>query len=151
MFVSHIEAVILVAQVAALAAAGSAHAAAGSVYVADEGANTVTVIDAASFNMIGSIPVGKGPHNVQVSPDGKWVWVTNNGDAAKATATMSSKEMPKAEHGAMAAAGAVWAVTPLPVQWLPRLRLANTLPMWWWPAMGAPPTSPTATTTPSAW
>ena len=110
MIVSEFRSLTLVAQVAALAAAGSAYAAAGSVYVADEGANTVTVIDAASFKMIGNIPVGKGPHNVQVSPDGKWVWVTNNGDAAKAAETMSSKEMPKAEHRAMAAAGAVWAV-----------------------------------------
>jgi DNA-binding beta-propeller fold protein YncE len=48
-----------------------------------KGANAVSVIDAASFKKVGSIPVGRGQHNVQVSPDGKWVWVTNNGDAGR--------------------------------------------------------------------
>ncbi|MEG1687957.1 MAG: hypothetical protein RR276_08760, partial [Angelakisella sp.] len=45
-----------------------------------------------------------------VSPDGKWVWVTNNGDPAKAADTMPAESMPKAEHGAMAGAGAVWVI-----------------------------------------
>ena len=99
-----------VTQVAVLAAAGSAFAATGKVYVADEGASAVSVIDAASFKKIGSIPVGQGPHNVQVSPDGKWVWVTNNGDPAKATETMPVEKMPKGEHGAMVGAGAVWVI-----------------------------------------
>ena len=101
---------VAVIQIAVLAAAGSAFAATGNVYIADEGANTVSVIDATSFKKIGSIPVGRGPHNVQVSPDSKWVWVTNNGDPAKAAETMSAEQMPKSEHGAMAGAGAVWAI-----------------------------------------
>lgn len=110
MVVIPIKSLILVAQFAALAAVGSAYAAVGNVYVADEGANAVSVIDATSFKKIGSIPVGQGPHNVQVSPDGKWVWVTNNGEPAKAAATMPPGQMPKSEHGAMAGAGAVWAI-----------------------------------------
>lgn len=68
---------IAVVQIAVLAAAGSASAAAGKVYVADEGSNTVSVIDAATFKKIGSVPVGQGPHNVQVAPDGKQAWVAN--------------------------------------------------------------------------
>jgi YVTN family beta-propeller protein len=109
--VSHrISGLIAIAQIAVLAAAGPALAATGKVYVADEGANAVSVIDAASFKKIGSIPVGRGPHNVQVSPDGKWVWVTNNGDPGKAAETMPAEKMPKSEHGAMAGAGAVWAI-----------------------------------------
>lgn len=96
-------------QIALLAAAGSALAATAKVYVADEVANTVSVIDAASFKKVASIPVGQGPHNVQVAPDGKWVWVTNNGEPGKAAG-----RMPKSEHAAMAGAGAavgvVWAL-----------------------------------------
>lgn len=110
MFASQIKTLIAVTQIAMLAAAGSAFAAGGRVYVADEGANTVSVIDATSFKKTGSIPVGLGPHNVQVSPDGKWVWVTNNGEPGKAAETMPAEKMPKAEHGAMAGAGAVWAI-----------------------------------------
>ena len=110
MVTNRIKGLIAVIQIAVLAAAGSAFAATGKVYIADEGANTVSVMDAASFKKIGSIRVGQGPHNVQVSPDGKWVWVTNNGDPAKASETMPTEKMPKAEHGAMVGAGAVWVI-----------------------------------------
>ena len=110
MIASQIKSLFVVTQFAVLAAAGSTFAATGKVYVADEGASVVSVIDATSFKKIGSIAVGQGPHNVQVSPDGKWVWVTNNGDLAKAAETMPAEKMPKAEHGAMAGAGAVWVI-----------------------------------------
>ena len=110
MITSHIKSLLVATQLAVLAIAGTASATTGMVYVADEGANTVSVIDAASFKQTGSIPVGLGPHNVQVSPDGKWVWVTNNGDPAKAAETMPTKSMPKTQHGAMAGAGAVWII-----------------------------------------
>ena len=110
MFASQIKSLFVVTQIAVLAAGSSAFAATGKVYIADEGASTVSVMDATSFKKIGSIPVGQGPHNVQVSPDGKWVWVTNNGDPAKVAETMPAEKMPKAEHGAMAGAGAVWVI-----------------------------------------
>lgn len=112
MYLKRIKRALAFTQIALLAATGSAIAATSKVYVADEGANTVSVIDAASFTKIGSIPVGQGPHNVQVSPDGKWVWVTNNGEPRKAAEKMPAEQMPKSEHGAMAGAGigAVWAI-----------------------------------------
>lgn len=101
---------IAVAQIGVLAAAGSAYAAAGKVYVADEESSTVSVIDAASFKRIRSIPVGQGPHNVQVAPDGKLVWVTNNGERGKAAEKTAHQGMSKSEHGATAGGGAVWAI-----------------------------------------
>lgn len=107
MVASRIKNLIAVTLIAVPAAAGSAFAATGKIYVADEGANTVSVIDAASFKKIGSIPVGRGLHNVQLSPDGKWVWVTNNGEPA---AAMPRGHMPKSEHESMAGAGAVWVI-----------------------------------------
>ena len=83
---------------------------AGNVYVANEEANTVSVLDAASFKTVATVPVGKMPHNVQVSPDGKTVWVTNNGEPAKAANPAAHKGMAKGEHAAMGKAGAVWLI-----------------------------------------
>ena len=72
-------------------------------------ADTVSVLDAASFKTFSNVRVGKMPHNVQISPDGKVVWVTNNGEPDQVAASVH-KEMVKGEHGAMATAGAVWAI-----------------------------------------
>ncbi len=110
MHANRIKRLFAVTQIVMLAAAGPALAAAGKVYVADERANTVTVIDAASFKKIESISVGQGPHNVQVSPDGKWLWVTNNGEPGMAAEKMPAGKMPKGEHAAMGGAGAVWVI-----------------------------------------
>lgn len=110
MLASQIKVLMVVTRIAVLATASSAFAAGGQVYIADEGANTVTVIDATTFKKTGSIAVGLAPHNVQVAPDGKWVWVTNNGEPGKAAETMPAEKGPKAEHGAMGGAGAVWAI-----------------------------------------
>ena len=95
---------------AALVASGSALAAADKVYVADEESSSISVIDTASFKKIGDIPVGQGPHNVQVAPDGRQVWVTNNGEPGKPAEKTRHEGMPKSEHGAMAGAGEVWAI-----------------------------------------
>ncbi len=80
------------------------------VYVANEGADTVSVLDAASFKALASVRVGKMPHNVQVSPDGKAVWVTNNGEPDLAAGASAHKGMAKGNHDAMAKPGAVWMI-----------------------------------------
>lgn len=85
----------------------SAFAADRKIFVANEDAGTVSVIDGATFKLTRHIAVGAGAHNVQVSPDGKLAWVTNNG-AMKAAA--SDKGHSGAGHGAMAHAGEVWAI-----------------------------------------
>lgn len=110
MKLNQIKWLMAVTQIAALAAAGPAFAATGKIYVGDEGANTVSIVDPTSLKKIGAVAVGLGPHNVQVSPDGKWVWVTNNGEPGRAQEAVATEKMPKAEHGAMAGAGAVWAI-----------------------------------------
>lgn len=79
--------------------------AADKVYVANEEADTVSVLDAASFKILANIRVGGKPHNVQVSPDGTRVWVTNNGEPVGNAA--AHQGMGKDEHQAMGA-GAVW-------------------------------------------
>lgn len=94
---------------ACLAVSGvSAIAADRKVYVANEDAGTVSVIDGQTFKLSRHIAVGAGAHNVQVSPDGRLAWVTHNGQppaVGPAHAGMSA-----ADHGAMSHAGEVWAI-----------------------------------------
>lgn len=46
-------------------------------YVACNHGNTLQVLDAASFTLLKEIPTGAGAYNVEPSPDGRWVIVTN--------------------------------------------------------------------------
>ena len=84
--------------------------AAGKVYVANEMADTVSVLDAETFKVLATLRVGKMPHNVQVSPDGKRVWVTNNGEPDPVGAAPAHQAMGKGEHAAMAKNGALWTI-----------------------------------------
>ncbi len=46
----------------------------GAVWVANEYGNSITVIDAATNKVVTTLIGIEGPHNIQVSPDGKSVW-----------------------------------------------------------------------------
>jgi len=68
----------------AAAIAGAPAAAQTKVYVANQGSNTVSVIDAnpdsPTFNTVLSNPtVGAGPARLNISRNGAWVYVTNRG------------------------------------------------------------------------
>ncbi|MGE0440496.1 MAG: hypothetical protein AB7L66_00530 [Gemmatimonadales bacterium] len=52
----------------------------GLLVVANKAENSVTVIDLASGRQITRMPTGTGPHEVAVSPDGRWAVATNYGD-----------------------------------------------------------------------
>jgi len=49
----------------------------GKIYVADQASNQVTVIDGTTFEVIKAVSVGDRPHNVNHTPDGRFVLVTN--------------------------------------------------------------------------
>jgi len=49
-------------------------------YVACNSGNSLQVWDAGRLTRLAEIPVGKGAYNVEPSPDGKWVVVTNKKD-----------------------------------------------------------------------
>ena len=56
-----------------------------SAYVANDGSgnmpgNTVSVIDIATDTVVGLVTVGKQPLGVDITPDGKYVYVTNSKD-----------------------------------------------------------------------
>ena len=112
MFTNQIKWLVVVAHFGVLAATGSAHAAGGKVFVADEGSNTVSIIDTTSLKTIGRVAVGQGPHNVQLAPDGKLLWVTNNGEPAKKNEKTPDAKMSKSGGMNMAgtAPGAVWVI-----------------------------------------
>ncbi|MDP2622580.1 MAG: hypothetical protein Q8Q29_02145 [Actinomycetota bacterium] len=46
----------------------------GTVWVADEGAGSLSVVDAQGNELLATITGIPGPHNVQVAPDGSAVW-----------------------------------------------------------------------------
>ncbi len=48
----------------------------GTIYVANEDDNTVSVIDAASRSVTATIPVGKWPHYIALDPAGRFAFVT---------------------------------------------------------------------------
>ncbi|MGM7684809.1 YncE family protein [Cytobacillus sp. Hm23] len=52
----------------------------GLVYVANEGTNTVSVIDSKTHSVIATVPVRNQPNDVAIPPDGKLVYVANKGD-----------------------------------------------------------------------
>ncbi|MBI5400606.1 MAG: DUF1573 domain-containing protein [Candidatus Yonathbacteria bacterium] len=77
------------------------------VYVAIEGSGEIAVLDAQNKQVLkkidltkdkGETTVGYMPHNVQVAPDNKSVWVTANTDGAKMK--MSFRIIPRAEASA---------------------------------------------------
>ncbi|HMN28170.1 MAG TPA: hypothetical protein PKE45_08450, partial [Caldilineaceae bacterium] len=49
----------------------------GSVWVADEYGNSITVIDAATNRVAATLTGIEGPHNLQVAPDGKNIWAVS--------------------------------------------------------------------------
>jgi YVTN family beta-propeller protein len=55
---------------------------AGLLVVANQQGASATVLNAATLQTIATIPVGDGPHEVAVSPDGRWAVVSVYGDRA---------------------------------------------------------------------
>lgn len=50
------------------------------IYTANENDATVSVIDMKTMQATGNISVGKDPHNVQATPDKKYVYVVESGN-----------------------------------------------------------------------
>ncbi len=49
------------------------------IYVTNEVSGDITIIDGSSFKVVGTLPVGKRPRGIHVSPDGKTVYVATSG------------------------------------------------------------------------
>jgi len=53
---------------------------AGYAYITNSGSNTVSVISTDTKSLVTTIPVGKNPYGVSVSPNGAWAYVANMDD-----------------------------------------------------------------------
>lgn len=62
-----------------LFAAGSARAQNPLLLVVHTGANELGMYDAKTYKLLGTAPTGRGPHEVDVSPDGRYAYVTDYG------------------------------------------------------------------------
>lgn len=62
---------------------------AGMLVVANQADSTATVLNATTLAAITTLKVGNGPHEVAVSPDGRWAVVTIYGDRAAPGHTLS--------------------------------------------------------------
>lgn len=83
---------MLVAGLIALAAPASAAQAAaltGTLAVVNKADGTVSLVDLASRAITATVPVGEGPHEVAVSPDGRWAVVSNYGPTRAPGQTLS--------------------------------------------------------------
>lgn len=65
----------------------------GTVWVADEGDNSLTVIDAASSKVVATVTGISAPHNVQASPDGATVWAVSGTAQAVVALDASTHEL----------------------------------------------------------
>ena len=62
---------------------------AGMLVVANQEGASATVLDASNMKTIATLPVGVGPHEVAISPDGRWAVVTNYGNQTVVGQTLS--------------------------------------------------------------
>jgi DNA-binding beta-propeller fold protein YncE len=62
---------------------------AGLLVVANQEGASATVLDAATLKPVATLPVGVGPHEVAISPDGRWAVVTNYGNQTVVGQTLS--------------------------------------------------------------
>ncbi len=96
-------ALMLVAAFGLLAGASSAiHAAAAKGYrvlVTNERAGTLTVIDGATRKVTATVPLGKRPRGLKLSPDGKLLYVALSGSPIAGPGVDASK-LPPADKGA---------------------------------------------------
>ena len=72
-------ALALVASVTTYAAAAQYQATSYQIWVSNERSGDATIIDGADFKVVGTIPVGKRPRGIHVSPDGRKVYVALSG------------------------------------------------------------------------
>jgi YVTN family beta-propeller protein len=72
---------------------------AGLLVVANQQGASATVVNAATLQTVATIPVGNGPHEVAVSPDGRWAVVSIYGDRAAPGNTLSVIDLGVATPG----------------------------------------------------
>lgn len=75
------------------AAAGHDGMVKGTVWLANEGGNSLTAIDASRNEIVATLDGIEGPHNLQVSPDGGTVWAVSGHDSLAAMVDATTLEL----------------------------------------------------------
>jgi YVTN family beta-propeller protein len=73
---------LLGAMLCALAMPAAALAGDGWLIVLNKSDHEAALVNPATYEVAGKLPTGKGPHEVAVSPDGRWAFVANYGSFA---------------------------------------------------------------------
>ncbi|HSN85819.1 MAG TPA: YncE family protein, partial [Thermoanaerobaculia bacterium] len=79
----------------ALLASGSLEAA--TLLVANKAEATVSLVDLGSGKVVATLPVGTGPHEIAVSPDGRLARVANNGAREAPGSSLTLLDVPGAK------------------------------------------------------
>jgi YVTN family beta-propeller protein len=81
--------------------AGSARAAASNwqIFVSNEKSGDVSIIDGADLKVLATVPVGKRPRGIHVSPDGKSVYVALSGTPIEAPPHLDAQGNPIFQRG----------------------------------------------------
>jgi YVTN family beta-propeller protein len=75
---------------------GLAHLGAATLVVANKSEATLSLVDLDSGRVVATLPTGQGPHEVAVSPDGRWAVVSNYGSREEAGNSLTVIEVPAA-------------------------------------------------------
>jgi DNA-binding beta-propeller fold protein YncE len=86
MLLSHFSVALASAALVALAGLAGPAAAAGRLYVAATSADKLYIYDTGSNDLLSSVTVGKTPHGLALSDDGRWAWVAIDGGIVKVDA-----------------------------------------------------------------
>ncbi len=70
---------------------------AGTLLVANNGENTVALMDDATGAVLTTLPTGEGPHEVAVSPDGRFAYIADSGAPTKPGNTVTVINLVKRE------------------------------------------------------
>jgi DNA-binding beta-propeller fold protein YncE len=75
--------------------------------VLEKSANTLAIVDSATLKIVGRLPAGPDPHEVEASPDGKLAYISNYGGSDSTLHTISvvdltaQKALPPIDLGAL--------------------------------------------------
>jgi YVTN family beta-propeller protein len=64
-------------------------------YITMQGEDKIIIMDMNSFDKVGEITVSRGPHNLDITPDGKYLFVANAGSSDVAVIDIANKQVIK--------------------------------------------------------
>src|ERR1700687_1576343 len=72
-----------------LASSAAGQKPSSALLVLEKSDNTLAIVDPATLKIVGRVPAGPDPHEVESSPDGKLAYISNYGGGGSAPPTLS--------------------------------------------------------------